>query len=368
MNCTISPIAKVLIHTMIVWISIGLVFSQASAKRSAIKSTSATELGGTQWQLVEFRSMDDATGVLLPSDPSLYTMSLHHDGSVEMRLNCNRAKGKWSATPSSNGKSGNFAFGPLAATRAICPPPSLDEHILAQAAYIRGYLLKDGRLYLSLMADGGIYTWEPYSGHKVMKNIYVSPEEGGPRDWEVTGLKHGMLNLREHPSAKAKIIDRVALGTVLDNLGCHKNDQGYIWCDVQKLGGGERGYVLSTFLKPAVSPDGSTARGVDDSALRAGQSKFDTTGTVPCFFSDDPAVKECEFGVARAGGGYATVVITKLDGRKRAVYFRMGKAIGADTSQAESYPEFRSSKQSDWTIIHVGKEVYKIPDAVIFGG
>ena len=367
MNYMISYIAKALIHVIIIWIGVGLVFGQLSAKESAIKPPSTTELGGTHWQLVEFQSMDDSTGVLRPSDPSLYTMNLHHDGSVEMHLNCNRAKGNWHATPSSDGKSGNFEFGLLAATRAICPPPSMDEHIVAQAKYIRGYLLRDGKLYLSLMADGGIYTWEPYSSNAPMKDIYVAPEEGGPRDWEVTGLKHGMFNLRDQPSAKGRIIDKYAPGTILDNLGC-QTSEGQIWCDVQKLGGGARGYVSSKFLKPAVSPDGSTATGADDSAFRAGQGKFDATGTLPCAFSKDDAVKECKFGVARAGGGYATVVVTKADGRKRAVYFRMGKAIGADASQAEGYPEFRSSKESDWNLIHVGKEFYKIPDAVIFGG
>lgn len=25
--------------------------------------------------------------------------------------------------------------------------------------YVRSYLLRDGRLYMSLMADGGIYEW-----------------------------------------------------------------------------------------------------------------------------------------------------------------------------------------------------------------
>jgi hypothetical protein len=61
-------------------------------------------------------------------------------------------------------------------------------------------------------------------------------------------------------------------------------------------------------------------------------------------------------------------VITKADGMKRAIYFRMGKAMGADTSQADGYPEFRSSKECDWNLIYVGDEFYKIPDAVIFGG
>jgi hypothetical protein len=77
---------------------------------------------------------------------------------------------------------------------------------------------------------------------------------------------------------------------------------------------------------------------------------------------------ECEFGVARAGGGYATVVIKKPDGRTRAIFFRMGKPIGADTSEADGYPEFRATKNNDPNLIHIGNERYEIPDAVVLGG
>ena len=118
-------------------------------------------LADTDWRLVEIQSMDDAQGTTRPSDPALYTMRLNADGTVQMRLNCNRANGTWSAEPGADGASGRFEFGPLAGTRALCPPPSLDERITSQAQYVRSYLLKDGRLYLSLMADGGIYAWEP---------------------------------------------------------------------------------------------------------------------------------------------------------------------------------------------------------------
>jgi heat shock protein HslJ len=118
-------------------------------------------LADTRWRLVEFQPMDDATGTMRPTDPSLYTMELHGDGTVAMRLNCNRAIGGWFAVPAGDGTSGRFEFGPLAAARALCPPPSMDESIVAQSAFVRSYLLKDGRLYLSLMADGGIYAWEP---------------------------------------------------------------------------------------------------------------------------------------------------------------------------------------------------------------
>lgn len=118
-------------------------------------------LADTEWRLVEIRSMDDSVGIVRPDDPSLYTMRLNGDGTVAMRLNCNRANGSWSAEASAHGSSGRFEFGPLAATRALCPPPSLDERVTSQAQYVRGYLLKDGRLHLSLMADGGIHVWEP---------------------------------------------------------------------------------------------------------------------------------------------------------------------------------------------------------------
>ncbi len=121
----------------------------------------AGPLAGTEWRLVEIQSMDDAVGTKRPADSSLFRMRLGADGTVNMRLDCNRANGSWTATPSADPSNGQFAFGPLAGTRALCPPPSLDEEITRQAPFVRGYLLKDGRLYLSLMADGGILAWEP---------------------------------------------------------------------------------------------------------------------------------------------------------------------------------------------------------------
>jgi heat shock protein HslJ len=126
---------------------------------ASLSSAQPKALAGTAWRLVEIQSMDDT--VARPDDRSKYTMRLNKDGAVAMRLNCNRASGKWSAQAGPGGTSGQFEFGPLAMTRALCPPPSLDERIGAQASYVRSYLLKDGRLHLSLMADGGIIVWEP---------------------------------------------------------------------------------------------------------------------------------------------------------------------------------------------------------------
>lgn len=123
-------------------------------------ATTGGSLAGTEWQLVEFQSMDDSIGTLRPADSSSFTMRLGADGRVTMRLDCNRANGTWSADPA-DGDSGRFEFGPLAMTRAKCPPPNFDERIARDAEYVRSFLLRDGRLYLSLMADAGIYAWEP---------------------------------------------------------------------------------------------------------------------------------------------------------------------------------------------------------------
>jgi len=195
--------------------------------------------------------------------------------------------------------------------------------------------------------------------------VPAAPEEGGPRNWEVAGVSRA-LNLREQPSTKARIVARYAPGTVLDNLGC-ESAAGRVWCDVQQLGGGPRGYVSADFLAPAVSPDGSVAKGPDDSALRAGQGRFDATGTVPCAQSAGQPTMQCGFGVAHAGGGYATIVVKKPDGRTRAIYFRMGRPIGADTSEADS-GKFRATREGDLNFIRIGDERYEIPDAVALGG
>jgi len=338
-----------------------LVATAASVARGA--EAAAPRLAGTHWRLVEFQSMDDRQGTTRPAEGSLYTMWLHGDGTVAMQLNCNHATGSWSATPGSDATSGQFEFGPLAATSALCPPPSMDEEIVAQSRFVRSYLLKDDRLYLSLMADGGIYVWARNGSTSSEALLPASPENGGPRNWEVAAA----LNLREQPSTSSGILASYRRGTILDNLGCQRA-QGRAWCDVQQLGGGPRGYVAAEYLRPAISPDGSAAMGPDDSALRAGRGEFDASGPLPCAFAAGQEMGDCEFGVARAGGGYATVVVKKPDGRTRAIFFRMGRPLGADVSESEGHLEFSTTKDGDVHRIRIGDERYEIVDAIVFGG
>ncbi|MCG6930987.1 MAG: META domain-containing protein [Desulfofustis sp.] len=497
-------------------------------------------LPGRIWQLVEIVSMDDRVEV--PDDPTLYTVEFKTDGTAQIRADCNRGSGSWTSTAA-----GQLQFGPIASTRAMCPPGSLHDRYLAQFPWVRSYVEKGDHLFMATMADGSIIEFEPielplaatvlgedirtsdaremqeilltrlfdryaeeqgievkdeeidafvetmqhgmgamgltaeadlsdqdkaqvaqmrrdmgralirqwqvnralyrhYGGriiyqqfgpepldaylqyleerrdagdftinqkafeerfwhyfttdsihdfyppgskeasqafatppweegaasaetpsqHALAGDVPAAPEDGGPLNWQVSGASGG-LNLRAEPSTSATRVASYPDGTILDNLGCRRAENR-VWCDVQQFGGGPRGYVAAEYLIPAVSPNGAAIMGPDDSALRAGQGDFDATGPIPCAQYRGQPMGSCEFGVARTGGGYATVVITRFDGTKRAVYFRMGVAVGADTSQADGYPEFKATKESGLYMIRVGDERYEIPEAVIFGG
>jgi hypothetical protein len=67
---------------------------------------------------------------------------------------------KWKGTWKSNGP-GQIEFGPLALTRARCREGSLHDRIVKHWGFFRSYPLKDGHLFLSLMADGGTNELEP---------------------------------------------------------------------------------------------------------------------------------------------------------------------------------------------------------------
>lgn len=118
-----------------------------------------TPLAGSSWRLVAIQSMDDAQGTVAPPAGQTYRVTFGADGRAAFTLNCNRAVAGWSSAPSADAGSGSLAFTAVAMTRAFCPPPSLDTRIARDLGYVRSYLLDDGTLSMSLMADGGIYQW-----------------------------------------------------------------------------------------------------------------------------------------------------------------------------------------------------------------
>src|SRR5262245_14599682 len=130
-----------------------LLFTTLVITAGCAKGAPRDTLGGTSWQLVKFEGGDET--VLTPDDGAKYTLEFGTDGSLAARIDCNRGRGTWtSAGPN------QLELGPMALTRAMCPSGSLHDRIVRQMPFVRSYIIKDGRLFLSLMADGGTYEFE----------------------------------------------------------------------------------------------------------------------------------------------------------------------------------------------------------------
>ena len=135
-----------------------LVFA-CSAREQTPPRNAVADLEGTSWQLVKFQGSDDKT--LTPNDKKKYTIAFGTDGRVSARIDCNRGMGTWKSSGPNQ-----LEFGRLALTRAMCPPGSLHDLIVKHWEFVRSYIIKDGHLFLSLMADGGIFEFEPIGGSK----------------------------------------------------------------------------------------------------------------------------------------------------------------------------------------------------------
>lgn len=114
----------------------------------------ASPLAGTSWELLELHSPEDSIGTVRVDDPSRYTLAFSADGAVALRLDCNRGRGSWRSE-----EPHRLEFGPIAMTRAMCPPGSLDGRLGRELPFVRSYALRGDTLRLELLADGGQQIW-----------------------------------------------------------------------------------------------------------------------------------------------------------------------------------------------------------------
>ena len=128
--------------------------SPPSSAPAGAGSATPGSLQGSSWRLVQINMSDGITRAAI--ERSRYTLGFGADGVLNVRFDCNRGRGTWKSSGP-----GNLEFGPLALTRAFCPMGSLHDELVRQWPRVRSYVLKDGRLYLSLEADGGTIEFEP---------------------------------------------------------------------------------------------------------------------------------------------------------------------------------------------------------------
>ena len=106
----------------------------------------------TPWQLQRIQYMDDSETV--PADPTRYTLRLGSDGSVQLRADCNRGMGGFEADGSL------LRFEPIALTRALCPPGSIDSEFVRELSNVVSYVLDGGTLALATALDTSILSFE----------------------------------------------------------------------------------------------------------------------------------------------------------------------------------------------------------------
>ena len=127
--------------------------SACAGTATAPKNTT-DPLVGTRWQLDSIEYMDGTT--VAPDGSAKYTLEFDAAGMVGMQADCNRLRGSYTYTAPSG-----LEFGALLSTRAACPPESLYNRMVKDMPFVRSFVIKDGRLHLALMADGGIYNYSP---------------------------------------------------------------------------------------------------------------------------------------------------------------------------------------------------------------
>lgn len=102
---------------------------------------------GVDWKWLGTRYNDDTS--TKPDEPSHYTLRLSADGSVQARLDCNRAGGQYRL------EAHRLTVELTHSTMAACEPGSLDTIFRKDLARTGTFFLKDGRLYVDLSYDSG---------------------------------------------------------------------------------------------------------------------------------------------------------------------------------------------------------------------
>jgi len=197
------------------------------------------------------------------------------------------------------------------------------------------------------------------------EDAFRSPEDGGPRRWQVAG--DDGLRLRDAPASDAPAIGAVDAGEILSGFGCVRVD-GATWCEVRHFRGGPRGFAAGESLAPARGPDGIVPYGTDDSAARVRAKDFDARVRVPCAQEHDRVYEACDAAVARGSGGDATVVATFPNGFSRTLFFVHGEFVSASATMSGSGTDTDWSSTNGLHTLRVDGQSYELTDEFVFGG
>lgn len=369
------------------------VCSMAAALLFGPALATGTELAGTSWRLQVIQSMDDAQGTTrVPGDRS-FILQFGQDGQASLQLDCNRGTGAYTQQAAGDGSSGSLRFGPIATTRALCPPPRLDERVARDLPHVRSYLLKDGRLYLSLMADGAIYEWAPMpvaatqsqDTDRIVKPVQFAQ---GARAIVIRDRVVGRQYIDYQVKASAG--QRITLEMTRTNRANYFNllppDSANVAMSVGDLSGNrfdgllpdDGTYTVRVFLMRSAArrqerSDFSLSIGITGDPLTPVPATVDavlpgtryhastTTACEPAYST----VRECEALVVRRGfDGTATVELRWSPEGKRRILFVKGEPVASDSAQPMTF----TRHERGWRVTFGENEHFEVPEPLVFGG
>jgi heat shock protein HslJ len=115
----------------------------------------APALTGVFWTL---QSLQGGPASLSPDDPTAYTIAFGDDGRVAVRADCNRGIGAYTVDET------QITIGPLALTRAACPPASLSDRFVQALESATAFSFVEGQLQLVLRDGAGTLVFAATSG------------------------------------------------------------------------------------------------------------------------------------------------------------------------------------------------------------
>jgi len=135
---------------------VGAALAMLSGCQAYHAPNGSNPLAGTQWVLIEYKAPQSPAAIEVPLNR--YTLTLDKHGTVSAKLDCNNGTASWTAA--GRPSEGSISFGPVAATRALCPADSLGEQLAGDLPRLKVWSLYDGRLTLKTDPAGPEYVWD----------------------------------------------------------------------------------------------------------------------------------------------------------------------------------------------------------------
>ncbi|GGD62311.1 hypothetical protein GCM10010990_09650 [Croceicoccus mobilis] len=117
---------------------------------ASISGKPSHPLARQTWELREIHTANKRPVTLTAEQASRHTLRFGRENAVSLKLDCNNGTADWSAGDAIEGK-GILTIGPVAATRALCPPPSFGEELAADLPQASAYILSDKGDKLSIV-------------------------------------------------------------------------------------------------------------------------------------------------------------------------------------------------------------------------